>query len=409
MIKKQLILQKISWSMRNIFLLFLAVAFSVFSNSLFSMPNNLCRDTITQTPVNPVLDTIPEVDVIEEVIEDTLEIDELQTDDVEITDTLQILQAEETDSIINKTDTTTINRADTISQTPLLQDTVSDVPLSPAPPAAEVPIKRFVSKNVYTVEYDSILAKPNAQLQVFSGEEVFNKNLLFANKISPEKIKKNNFHWQVVIMIILAAMLSVSRYLRPRGFKRTFNALFNNRNYFLLIKDRDILSESSSLLILINYIATVALLIFHSLLIFELVSAETTKETLQIYFLIVLFIFLFYVLKYIGLKFVSFVFKTKNATHNYFVNLIIFNHIIGLMLFPFLLYNIFYMHLTMLIFTWVIFVLANIYKVYRSIVIGHNEVKFSMYYLFLYLCAVEIAPILLIIKATVNYFNGLQV
>ncbi len=261
---------------------------------------------------------------------------------------------------------------------------------------------------VTTVTIDSILFAQSPQTIVYSGNEFFNESLLPAINSDPIRRKKENFNWPAIVLLILAAVVGFARYLQPNAVKHTFKAAFNNRDFWQLIKEQSIIGEWVSYLLITVFFAVFSLLVFLSLDYFGYVNAESVSQSTSVFLLVFVLTIVFYVMKYLGLRFIAFVFKTDNATSFYFKNIMLINQIIGLIIFPFLLYNIFYQNNIVLLITWIIFGLLSVFKILRGIAIGHNASNLSVYYLFLYLCAVEIVPILLILKTSANYFQGLH-
>jgi hypothetical protein len=91
-------------------------------------------------------------------------------------------------------------------------------------------------------------------------------------------------------------------------------------------------------------------------------------------------------------------FKTTEHTHAYRLNALIFNHSTGMILFPVLLITIYWKFMPFIWITVVIFFIMLIYKFIRSISIGLSNSKFSIFYLILYLCTLEILPVVLLVK-----------
>ncbi|MFO8066038.1 MAG: DUF4271 domain-containing protein [Bacteroidales bacterium] len=376
--------------MRNIIFILLTATITFAYNPLFSSTNNffLQQDTVTGQDITLPADTtaaeaaVLPVDTLENET-DTIITDSLYTEDQEIPQTEQ--------------DTTVVTTE------------VRDTTITRPPPATVIKKKKpeVIPELLYTVAFDSVLSLPVPEPKVYPGNLLFNEHLLTTRDIDPEKQPPKRSNWPVVILILSAALVGFARHIRPNGLKRTLNALFNNRNFFVLTKDHNVYGEWFSNLLIFNFFICVAMLFYQSIIIFGIIDIKTTFRDINFFLLILTFIIAFYLIKYAGLKILAYVFKTYNATNNYFVNLLVFNHMIGILLLPFLLYNMFYMNYYVQIFIWIIFILANVYKVFRSIILGHSISHFSMYYLFLYLCAVEIVPVLLIIKGSINYFNSL--
>ncbi len=115
-----------------------------------------------------------------------------------------------------------------------------------------------------------------------------------------------------------------------------------------------------------------------------------------------------YLLKFLMLKFVGWVFSISRATDVYIFIVFLVNKMLGIFLLPFLIIITFSgptmreifitISLAMVFVLWMYRVLAA----YRPI---RNEIKLTAFYFFLYLCAFEIAPLLLIYKVLLSYLE----
>jgi hypothetical protein len=115
-----------------------------------------------------------------------------------------------------------------------------------------------------------------------------------------------------------------------------------------------------------------------------------------------------YLVKFVVLKFIGWVFSISRATDIYIFIVFLVNKMLGIFLLPFLIVIIFSgqegrevfitISLAMIFVLWGYRVLAS----YRPI---RNEIKLTPFYFFLYLCAFEIAPLLLIYKVLLTYLE----
>ncbi len=115
-----------------------------------------------------------------------------------------------------------------------------------------------------------------------------------------------------------------------------------------------------------------------------------------------------YLGKFLVLKFIGWVFSISRATDLYIFIVFLVNKMLGIFLLPFLIVIIFSSHgirevfitisLAMILVLWSYRVLAA----YRPV---RNEIKLTPFYFFLYLCAFEIAPLLLIYKVLLTYLE----
>jgi hypothetical protein len=115
-----------------------------------------------------------------------------------------------------------------------------------------------------------------------------------------------------------------------------------------------------------------------------------------------------YLVKFLVLKFIGWVFSISRATDIYIFIVFLVNKMLGIFLLPFLIIITFSgpgireifitISLAMVFVLWSYRVLAA----YRPI---SNEIKLTPFYFFLYLCAFEIAPLLLIYKVLLTYLE----
>lgn len=115
-----------------------------------------------------------------------------------------------------------------------------------------------------------------------------------------------------------------------------------------------------------------------------------------------------YLAKFLVLKFSGCIFNIKRATDRYIFIIFLANKIFGIFLLPFLLILAVSGSLVKDIMVTVSIVMALIFFVYRFLV-SYNpirkEIKVNGFHFFLYLCAFEVAPLLLIYKVLLTYLE----
>jgi hypothetical protein len=115
-----------------------------------------------------------------------------------------------------------------------------------------------------------------------------------------------------------------------------------------------------------------------------------------------------YLVKFVVLKFIGWVFSISRATDIYIFIVFLVNKMLGIFLLPFLIVIIFsgqeWREVFITISLAMVFVLLA-YRVLASYRPVRNEIKLTPFYFFLYLCAFEIAPLLLIYKVLLTYLE----
>lgn len=115
-----------------------------------------------------------------------------------------------------------------------------------------------------------------------------------------------------------------------------------------------------------------------------------------------------YLGKFLILKFCGWVFNISRATDIYIFVVFLVNKMLGIFLLPFLILITFSGPQAREIFITISVVMIFIMLIYRVIAAYRpirNEIKLTPFYFFLYLCAFEIAPLLLIYKVLLSYLE----
>ena len=115
-----------------------------------------------------------------------------------------------------------------------------------------------------------------------------------------------------------------------------------------------------------------------------------------------------YFLKFLGLKLSGWLFNVEEAANSYIFIVFVVNKMIGILLLPFLIVlaftfgNVYSGGMTI---SWCLIAGLLAYRFILTYAAIHNEVKVNPFHFFLYLCAFEIAPLLLIYKGLLLFFQ----
>ncbi|MEI8006411.1 MAG: DUF4271 domain-containing protein, partial [Bacteroidota bacterium] len=107
---------------------------------------------------------------------------------------------------------------------------------------------------------------------------------------------------------------------------------------------------------------------------------------------------LFWMLKIYIIRLLGTVFRTYFTTKDYLQNILVSMFTTGLILLPLLILTIFLHSDILLYITMISICLLYIFRVMRGYFIGISIKKFSYLFLFVYLCTLEILPLLVILK-----------
>ncbi len=214
-----------------------------------------------------------------------------------------------------------------------------------------------------------------------------------------------SFDWVFPFMVFSLMMMACVKYFFYHRMKQFASALFATRFFYQMERGDNIFKEWISFMLSFNFLVVFSLLIWQTLDYLSVFEIIYLPKPVQLIFTLFLATACYLFLKYCFIGFLGWVFKTYYASEAYFKNVIVFNMLIGVLLMPFVFIN-FYIASDLLLYaSWGIFALTNLFKIIRGVCLAYNIAQFSGYYLFLYICGVELAPLLIIARLSADYLK----
>ncbi len=319
------------------------------------------------------------------------------------------------DSILNKPETTRLKPS------PLLNDT----PKNSVVQKTEVP-KRIVvidstrlKDSLATIALaDSIrndsIKKAQSQVAVAAIKDTstyaaimpipglpFGKPLLYAIEKERNPQSKDDLFYLLAAVVLFMGLIKLSF---PKYFQNLLRLFFQTS--FRQKQTRDQLLQDYKPSLLLNALFLLSGGIYIGLVAQEQGFIKTSFYTLFLYGGAALGTV--YLGKYLFLRFSGWVFNVKEAANTYIFVVFLVNKLIGVLLVPFLLLVAFSSHAVVQQAVTVSLVGMGIMLFYRFLVgLGtiRRDLKVSALHFFLYLCAVEILPLMLICKTLFNYIG----
>ncbi|HTN19416.1 MAG TPA: DUF4271 domain-containing protein [Pelobium sp.] len=207
--------------------------------------------------------------------------------------------------------------------------------------------------------------------------------------------------WFLVAVLVLLTMFGVVRLVFSKEISNLFRAFFDNRVLSQIDKEENVLITWQFIFLYLIFSFTVGL--FICLLMYK-TSASDAATDFSSFLIISLAAFVFFGLKIFTVKFIGFLFELQKLTREY-LNIIYLTYINSLFLLlpaTFILTFVGFNHGHLVVWGFVllfsILMGFQLLRVTFKILLNHQLSKF---YLFLYLCTLEICPILLFVK-TIN-------
>lgn len=172
---------------------------------------------------------------------------------------------------------------------------------------------------------------------------------------------------------------------------------FSNKAVYRLIREENVMENTASGILSLTFFFSLALFIYN---INEGSDFGLKSSSLLRYFIILMFIFTIYIVKIVGLYMAQLVLDAKSIFEDYIVGLMNINILFGIALIPLNLLMIYNTIINPEILIYVAFILWGLSLILRFIKgfsMGLNR-SVKMEYIILYLCTLEIMPIVILIE-----------
>lgn len=200
-----------------------------------------------------------------------------------------------------------------------------------------------------------------------------------------------------ILPFLVFAVVVFTKVLYPRRFNQFLAASFSNQAQWQLLREWNPLSNG------VTYIYS--FLYFVSFAMFVQAAANSLGSSPVLFDpwwldLLLLSVGVGFIItgKYLTILFLALIFNARGSGERYLTTQITFSMVSLLMLIPVLLLLHFQPGTTSLIIGISLAGLAQLTRIIRSLVVGMTENSFGLQYLFLYLCTLEIIPLLIVLK-----------
>ena len=230
----------------------------------------------------------------------------------------------------------------------------------------------------------------------------FNKTLVFMISKEKEPEGKDELFYLLTGLIFLVAFIKL---VFPKYFQNLF--LLSFQTSFRQRQTREQLLQDNLASLMMNILFFISGGIY-----IGLIAESTGYSTMSFWELLLvcsLLLSSIYAVKFLFLRFAGWIFNVKTASNTYIFIVFMINKIIGILLIPFLLILAFSSAAIVQTATIISLILVGILLLYRYLIsLGtiRQDLKVNALHFFLYLCAVEVLPLLLIYKILFNYIGN---
>ncbi len=255
-----------------------------------------------------------------------------------------------------------------------------------------------------------VLQKDSITTQYFCWE-VLKRNRYFDFKSRPfikQFASLKNFKGKEFIFYLLVFMLlifAIFRQLFPKYFSDLFRVFFRTTLKQVQIREQLMQTPLPSLMLNGFFVLSAGLYITFLL---EYLNINPFDNFWLLFFYCCIGLSVVYLVKFLGLKIAGWIFGIKEAMDAYVFIVFIINKMIGILLLPLLIIiafgegSIYSISFTT---SWCLLAGLYLYRVIMAYAVVRNQIKVNPFHFFLYLCAFEIAPVLLVYRGLMLYFN----
>ncbi len=234
-------------------------------------------------------------------------------------------------------------------------------------------------------------------------ESIFQGNSLQAHTILPKIRNKESNDWITSVLIGVLGIVCILNLSYRSRLRQLFNAFTSNRFVGQIVREENVMFQRISIFLSLLFLLVTSLFIFQVGRFYRLPFSSTSSF---LNYLVILFaIFCFYLIKIVTFNSLGFLLKIEKEMKEYVFTIFLFNHFVGVALLPFVVLLAFVPGIPQ---KWVFlsgavfFVVAFIVRTLRSYGNVSGSSRFSIFYLFLYLCALEILPLVVVTKLISN-------
>lgn len=228
-----------------------------------------------------------------------------------------------------------------------------------------------------------------------SSDSIVNKKFVNRNAI---KIRKPQAQWLIYLFLGILFLYALIRNIYFKTLNVIFQAYWNDRAINQFTRDDNFFKLRNSILYFLMFAMVYGILLK---IILNYYGLRLKQDDLEEYIFIGSFASLFYLGKFLIMKISGYIFSIQKLMSGYLSIIAISNFVYSIIAIPLI---ILYHYLdgtwasSVLYLTLILLLFNTVYKYLRTGSFIINNFQFPKFYLFLYLCSLEIMPLLIIYK-----------
>jgi hypothetical protein len=207
--------------------------------------------------------------------------------------------------------------------------------------------------------------------------------------------------WLPLVTIFIVFLFSLINVFYQKKFREFISSL--TRRTVTAGREENIFTQRLRILLFVLFSLITSCFLYQAAVLYNLKPHKLTG--FQFYSVILFLVFFIYLIKILGVKLMGFILKTERENQEYSNNILLYLNMLSFGLFPLVVLIGFTPQLgpELLVKTGCVFILSAIlFRVGRGFILAVSNPLLSKFYLFLYLCTLEILPLVVILKLFVD-------
>jgi hypothetical protein len=235
-------------------------------------------------------------------------------------------------------------------------------------------------------------------------EKLFGGHQLEPVNSTPVPYTRRTPDWFTIVLLFVIIGFTWIRVFYSRIFKQLFAAFLSNTVTNQIVRDENILIQRASVLMSFIFYLSASLFLYQVSIYYNWNYRFIDQGILRL-IIIALVISFAYSMKMVILKALGTVFDLEKPVATYIFNIFLINNVLGITLIPVVIIIAFVaLHQVGTVINVAIFliIIAFIYRLVRAIAIWKTLPGVSLFYLILYFCTLEFAPLLIIARLAIK-------
>lgn len=228
-----------------------------------------------------------------------------------------------------------------------------------------------------------------------------------AGNFHPKTLPSHSGDWWITAVLFSGfTILVILRVFDYRRMVQLMTGIIRQSSVALLYREDYALTGRVSIMLLLNFLFCFSLFAWQSLRFFKI-----ELDGIAGFGAIMLAVIAVYFVKIISIRILGSIFEIRESAVEYSYNILLFNKMAGLLLFPVVIMAAYARQIPQEFMIWTgigLLLTILLYRMLRVILIGLSNSSVSFFYIFLYLCTLEMLPFVVIIKVFVAFFQPFQ-